>query len=144
MAEPTGSIRSLRDTDWSHLLTLLRDRRTGLSIGVALGLAWTLGKIAVPLLTQAAIDRSIEGDSSVFAWAGAIAAAGVVTGSFTAARRHIAFRESRMVETLLRERIHDHVLGLHPGYHDRAQTGQLMSRMSADLNQIQMFVVMIP
>jgi len=68
----------------------------------------------------------------------------VVTGSFTAARRHIAFRESRMVETLLRERIHDHVLGLHPGYHDRAQTGQLMSRMSADLNQIQMFVVMIP
>ena len=144
MAEPTGSIRSLRDTDWSHLLTLLRDRRTGLSIGVALGLAWTLGKIAVPLLTQAAIDRSIEGDSSVFAWAGAIAAAGVVTGSFTAARRHIAFRESRMVETLLREHIHDHVLGLHPGYHDRAQTGQLMSRMSADLNQIQMFVVMIP
>ncbi len=144
MAEPTGSIRSLRDTDWSHLLTLLRDRRTGLSIGVALGLAWTLGQIAVPLLTQAAIDRSIEGDSSVFAWAGAIAAAGVVTGSFTAARRHIAFRESRMVETLLRERIHDHVLGLHPGYHDLAQTGQLMSRMSADLNQIQMFVVMIP
>jgi ATP-binding cassette subfamily B protein len=134
----------LRETDWSHLLTLLRARRRGLAIGVALGLAWTLGKIAVPLLTQAAIDRSIEGDSSVLTWAGAIAVAGVVTGSFTAARRHIAFRESRMVETLLRERIHDHVLGLHPAYHDRAQTGQLMSRMSADLNQIQMFVVMIP
>lgn len=49
-----------------------------------------------------------------------------------------------MVETMLRERIHDHVLGLHPEYHDNAQTGQLMSRMSSDLNQVQMFVVMIP
>jgi ATP-binding cassette subfamily B protein len=134
----------LRDTDWSHLVSLLRDRRRGLSIGVALGLAWTLGKIAVPLLTQSAIDHSINGDGSVLAWSAAIAAAGVVTGSFTAARRHIAFRESRMVETLMRERIHDHVLGLHPAYHDHAQTGQLMSRMSADLNQVQMFVVMIP
>lgn len=147
MADQTpraGSVRSLRDTDWSHLLTLLRDRRQGLGIAVALGLAWTFGKIAVPLLTQAAIDRSISADGSVLVWAGAIAGAGVVTGSFTAARRHIAFRESRMVETLLREQIHDHVLGLHPAYHDRAQTGQLMSRMSADLNQVQMFVVMIP
>ncbi len=143
-APERGSVRSLRDTDWSHLVSLLRDRRRGLSIGVALGLAWTLGKIAVPLLTQSAIDHSINGDGSVLAWSAAIAAAGVVTGSFTAARRHIAFRESRMVETLMRERIHDHVLGLHPAYHDHAQTGQLMSRMSADLNQVQMFVVMIP
>ena len=143
-APERGSVRSLRDTDWSHLLSLLRDRRRGLSIGVALGLAWTLGKIAVPLLTQSAIDHSIDGESSVLAWSAAIAAAGLVTGSFTAARRHIAFRESRMVETLMRERIHDHVLGLHPAYHDHAQTGQLMSRMSADLNQVQMFVVMIP
>ena len=139
-----GAVRSLRDTDWSYLLRLLGQRRRGLTIGVLLGLAWTLGKIAVPLLTQAAIDRSIADDGSVVVWAGAIAAAGLITGSFTAARRHIAFRESRMVETLLREEIHDHVIGLHPGYHDHAQTGQLMSRMSADLNQIQMFVVMIP
>ena len=49
-----------------------------------------------------------------------------------------------MVEMILRGRIHDHVLGLHPGYHDTAQTGQLMSRMSSDLNQVQMFVVMLP
>ena len=33
---------------------------------------------------------------------------------------------------------------LHVAFHDRAQTGQLMSRANSDLQQIQAFVVMIP
>ncbi|MEY3362596.1 MAG: hypothetical protein RLZZ538_139, partial [Actinomycetota bacterium] len=47
-------------------------------------------------------------------------------------------------ETLLRERIFAHIQRLHVGYHDRTQTGQLMSRASSDLQQVQQFVVMIP
>ena len=77
-------------------------------------------------------------------WAVLIGCAGLMTGTFTALRRYIAFRESRLTETRLRERLFDHILGLHIGYHDRAQTGQLMSRSSSDLNQVQAFVVMIP
>jgi len=105
---------------------------------------WTVGKISVPLLTREAIDGAIDVGGSALGWALVIVAAGILTGSLTAARRYLAFRESRMVEMILRGRIHDHVLGLHPGYHDIAQTGQLMSRMSSDLNQVQMFVVMLP
>ena len=141
---PPGRVRRLADTDWSHLTDLLRRQRVGLGIAVAFGLAWTVGKISVPLLTRAAIDRSIAGDESALVWAGWIAVAGLATGLLTGGRRYLAFRESRMIETVLRERIHAHILGLHPGFHDRAQTGQLMSRMSADLNQVQMFVVMLP
>jgi ATP-binding cassette subfamily B protein len=122
----------------------LRDRRRGLSLAIATGLVWTVGKISVPLLTREAIDRAIDVGGSALNWALVIVLAGVLTGSLTAARRYLAFRESRMVEMILRGRIHDHVLGLHPGYHDTAQTGQLMSRMSSDLNQVQMFVVMLP
>ncbi|HNJ98816.1 MAG TPA: ABC transporter ATP-binding protein, partial [Ilumatobacteraceae bacterium] len=59
-------------------------------------------------------------------------------------RRWCAFRESRLSEALLRERLYHHVVRLHVGYHDHTQTGQLMSRASSDLNQIQSFVVMIP
>jgi ATP-binding cassette subfamily B protein len=139
-----GRVRRLADTDWSHLVDLLRRQRVGLTVAVAFGLVWTAGKISVPLLTRTAIDRAIIGDASALAWAGWIALAGVVTGLLTGGRRYLAFRESRMIETILRERIHAHVLGLHAGFHDRAQTGQLMSRMSADLNQVQMFVVMLP
>ena len=45
---------------------------------------------------------------------------------------------------MLREHLFGHVLRLHAGYHDRTQTGQLMSRASSDLQQVQGFVVMIP
>ncbi len=81
---------------------------------------------------------------SVLWWAGLIIIAGVITGIFTATRRYLAFRESRLTEARLREQLFNHILSLHVGYHDRAQTGQLMSRASSDLNQIQAFVVMIP
>ncbi len=67
-----------------------------------------------------------------------------MAGSLTAFRRYYSFREARWTETRLRERLFSHMMALHIGYHDRAQTGQLMSRSSSDLNQIQMFVVMIP
>ena len=145
-AEPpaAGGVRGIRDTRWDHLTDILRDRRRGLSLAIATGLVWTVGKISVPLLTREAIDRAIDVGGSALNWALVIVLAGVLTGSLTAARRYLAFRESRMVEMILRGRIHDHVLGLHPGYHDTAQTGQLMSRMSSDLNQVQMFVVMLP
>ena len=77
-------------------------------------------------------------------WSALIASAGLVAGAFTAFRRYVAFREARWTETQFRERLFDHILRLHVGYHDRTQTGQLMSRASSDLQQIQAFVVMIP
>lgn len=129
---------------WRPLLQLLRRQWFGLALGVGVGLLWTLGKVAVPWLTEQAIDQGIEGDDRAWTWAILIACAGLVTGTFTALRRYIAFSQSRLVERRLRERFLGHVLGLHIGYHDRAQTGQLMSRASSDLNQIQAFVVMIP
>ena len=128
---------------WKYLVDVLSRQRRGLALGIAVGLVWTVGKIAIPQLTRHAVD-SIERGGSVVIWAVLIGCAGVMTGTFTALRRYIAFRESRLTETRLRERLFDHILGLHIGYHDRAQTGQLMSRSSSDLNQVQAFVVMIP
>lgn len=129
---------------WALLVDTLSAQRRNLAIGTIIGLGWTLGKIGAPLLVRFGIDRGIREDDRLWMWAGLIAVAGVVAGSFTAFRRFYAFREARWTETRLRERIFGHIMSLHIGYHDRAQTGQLMSRSSSDLNQIQMFVVMIP
>ncbi|MDJ0768493.1 MAG: ABC transporter ATP-binding protein [Ilumatobacter sp.] len=129
---------------WGPLLRLVRRQWRGLALGALVGLLWTSGKVAVPQLTRLAIDRSIEGAESAWGWAFLIACAGLVSGTFTATRRYVAFRESRLTETRLRERLLNHILGLHIGYHDRAQTGQLMSRASSDIQQVQMFVVMLP
>ena len=47
MAESTPThnrIRSVRETNWSHLIVLLKAQWVGIAAGVALGIAWTIGK----------------------------------------------------------------------------------------------------
>lgn len=129
---------------WRLLVTTLRLQQRQLLTGVAVGLSWTMGKVAVPQLTKLAIDKGIEKHGSLLFWTLLILAAATVAGIFAAWRRYIAFRESRVTESNLRERIFAQIQGLHVGYHDRAQTGQLMSRSSSDLQQVQSFVVNIP
>ena len=129
---------------WRLLIATLRLQVRGLSMGAGVGLAWTLGKVAVPQLTRLAIDKGIEKDGSLIFWTMLILAAATVAGFFAACRRYFAFRESRLTETYLRERLFAQIQGLHVGFHDTAQTGQLMSRSSSDLQQVQGFVVNIP
>ena len=129
---------------WGLLATTLRAQRRNLILGTVLGLVWMLGKISVPILVRFGIDHGIKQGDKLWLWASMVAVAGVLVGSFTAFRRFYAFREARWTETRLREQLFGHIMSLHIGYHDRAQTGQLMSRSSSDLTQIQNFVVMIP
>lgn len=129
---------------WPLLRRMLRQQRRGLIAGMIVGLLWSAAKVTVPRLTRVAVDRGVIGRESLWFWSGIIAAVAVIAGVFSGWRRWIAFRESRLTETVLREQIFEHIMDLHVGYHDRTQTGQLMSRASSDLMQIQGFVVMIP
>lgn len=133
-----------RRSGWPILRALLVRQRAGLVIGIVVGLVWSAGKVAVPGLTRLAIDHGINGTGSLLAWGLLIAAVGVLAGMFTALRRWYAFRESRTSEMVLREQLFEHIQHLHVAYHDQTQTGQLMSRASSDLLQVQAFVVMIP
>jgi ATP-binding cassette, subfamily B, bacterial len=129
---------------WKLLSSTLRAQRRNLIIGSLIGLLWMVGKISVPILVRFSIDRGIGDGDRLWLWVLLIAVSGLLVGTFTALRRYYAFREARWTETRLRERLFNHIMSLHVGYHDRAQTGQLMSRSSSDLQQIQSFVVMIP
>jgi ATP-binding cassette subfamily B protein len=141
---PNAKTETSGDSRWALLWSTLRAQRRNLVIGTVVGLVWMVGKVSVPILVRYGIDRGIEQGEYLWLWTLLIALAGVLAGTFTALRRFYAFREARWTETRLRERMFGHIMSLHIGYHDRAQTGQLMSRSSSDLNQIQMFVVMIP
>jgi ATP-binding cassette subfamily B protein len=141
---PNAETESSGDSRWALLWSTLKAQRRNLIIGTVVGLVWMAGKVSVPILVRYGIDRGIEQGEYLWLWTLLIALAGVLAGTFTALRRFYAFREARWTETRLRERLFNHIMSLHIGYHDRAQTGQLMSRSSSDLNQIQMFVVMIP
>jgi ATP-binding cassette subfamily B protein len=135
-----------RSTGWALILDACRHRWRGITLGVLVGLGWTAGKVSVGLLVQRAVDRGIEPEdmTELRTWSLAIAGAAVVVGTFTGLRRYLAFREARWIEADLRERLFAHFQRLHFAFHDRAQTGQLMSRANTDLQQIQAFVVMIP
>src|SRR5262249_55578839 len=74
----------------------------------------------------------------------AIGLAACISATFTGIRRYSAFRESRLTEQVLRDRVFAHTQRLHFGYHDRTQTGELLSRANTDLLQIENFVVLIP
>jgi len=138
--------RRQRGIGWELILDACRRRRAGIALGVLVGLGWTAGKVSVGVLVQRAVDRGIEADDMVALrmWALVIAGVAVVVGTLTGIRRYLAFREARWIETDLRERLFAHFQRLHFAFHDRAQTGQLMSRANTDLQQIQAFVVMIP
>jgi ATP-binding cassette subfamily B protein len=123
---------------------VLREQRAGLVAGVVVGLLWSAGKVTVPKLTSLAVDHAVLGSGSLLFWSLLIGFVAVIAGIFTAWRRWYAFKESRLTETVLRERLFAHIMRLHVGYHDHTQTGQLMSRASSDLLQVQGFVVMIP
>jgi len=133
-----------RSEGWKLLRGMLRDQRRNLLLGAVIGISWAGFKTAVPQMTKNAINQGIEKDGPLLKWVLIIAGLGVLTGLLSGMRRYVAFRESRWAETLLRERLFAHLIGLNVGYHDKAQTGQLMSRASSDLMQIQGFIVMIP
>lgn len=130
--------RLLRDTVWKQ--------RGGIALGVGAGLLWVGGKVAVPALVRQAIDRGIAVDSQseVEIWALWIALAGVVSAIFTGFRRYLATLEARKAEQHLRGRMFAHIQRLHFAYHDRMQTGQLMSRANTDLQAVASIIMMIP
>ncbi|HMI93832.1 MAG TPA: ABC transporter ATP-binding protein [Polyangiales bacterium] len=131
---------------WQLIRAQMREQRAGVALGVGAGLCWTAGKIAVPMLVRKAIDHGIAAGSQAapLRWALWVGVAGVVAACFTGARRYLGFREGRRAETALRERVFEQVLRLHFAYHDRTQTGELMTRAHSDLLQIQNFVTLIP
>ena len=135
-----------RRAGWRLIIRLLRSQWAGVTFGVVVGLCWTAAKVSAPALVQRAIDQGIVADdhAALVQWSLAIAGVAVAAALFTGLRRYWAFRESRMVETRLRDEIYAHIQRLHFGFHDRVQAGDLMSRANTDLQQIQALVVLIP
>jgi ATP-binding cassette subfamily B protein len=124
----------------------LRPELRGVVLAALFGLVWTAAKVSVPWLARLAIDSGvIPGDSgALLRWSLVLVAVGLVQGACTGLRRFMAIGTAVRVETDLRQRLFAHLQRLHFAFHDRAQTGQLMSRSHSDLQQIHFFLVFIP
>jgi ATP-binding cassette subfamily B protein len=113
---------------------------------VLVGLIWTVMMVVGPLAIESGVDRGVlkENFKETLLWAGAIVLIGLLQGGASAIRRYKAFSMAYGVETDLRRRLFDHLVRLHMGFHDSAQTGALMSRSVSDLQQVSNFAVNIP
>jgi ATP-binding cassette subfamily B protein len=128
---------------FARLLGFLRPYRRGVVWSTGLAAAAMAATMAIPFLSGRAIDavgRLQHGRGELLALALAVAAVGVVRLAISAARRLIAGRVSLGVEFDLRTVLFGTLQSLELAFFDRQQTGQLMSRMTVDLQSIRFFL----
>ncbi len=102
----------------------------------------TAGSLVVPRLTQVVIDQGITPGNRAMIVGGAvgIVLAAAVAAVFTYVQGFLAAKASQGVAYDLRNALYAHIQRLSFGYHDRAQTGQLLTRATSDVELVRMFV----
>jgi ATP-binding cassette subfamily B protein len=98
--------------------------------------------LAIPKLTGRAIDLALgssEVNLLVFTALG-IGAAGILRGLLNYFQTYLAEALSQRVAYDLRNMLYDRLQKLSYAFHDRSQTGQLMSRATSDVEGVRMFV----
>ena len=120
---------------WHVLLT---------SIGAAL--VSSAAVASVPLLLGDAVNQGLLDRhwGRFGTYVAVIAVLGLVQALASGGRRWWNGVASRRVESELRRRFHDHLLYLDVGYHSDVNRGQLLSRVTSDLFQIQAVVSSAP
>jgi ATP-binding cassette subfamily B protein len=100
------------------------------------------GMVAVPLIVKQVIDGPIaDGDrQGVVRWAVLVAVIAVVEVFLAFGRRYLLTVLSTGLETRLRDDLYAQLQRLDVGFHDRWQSGQLLSRAMTDLSVIRRFV----
>jgi ATP-binding cassette subfamily B protein len=130
---------------WGTLLRLLgfaRPYRVALWLSIALALGAQAFELAVPWLTGDVIDQAIRPKDTerLRVLIGLMLAAAVLRFVLMVARRLVAGRMAVAIEYDLRNRTYAHLQRLSFSFFDRNQTGQLMSRATADVGAVRIFL----
>ena len=116
-----------------------------LASGAFLGLLIsTATRLVIPRLTQTIIDGGIAGGRlDVVVWAAAGTVGLAVAGSvFSFLQGVLSARTAQGIAYDLRNQLYAKIQSLSFSYHDRAQTGQLLTRATSDVDAVRMFVGM--
>jgi ATP-binding cassette subfamily B multidrug efflux pump len=102
------------------------------------------GNLVIPRLTQTVIDQGITaGEMRAIIW-GALGMVSValLRAVFSYLQGVLAAKASQGVAYDLRNALYAHIQSLSFGYHDRAQTGQLLTRATSDVEMVRSFISM--
>jgi ABC-type multidrug transport system fused ATPase/permease subunit len=120
---------------------MLPHRRVLILTGTLAVVSQALG-LVVPWLTGRVVDDAVTNHDHKRLWmlVGVIVVVGTVKAIVMVARRLLAGNLSLDVEYDLRTGVYRHLLTLEQHYHDDHQTGQLLSRATADVTAIRVFL----
>ena len=106
--------------------------------------AATLSMMAIPALLGSAINAALESGlrSQLLVLSGAILLVSVLRGAFSYGQTYLGEAVSQRAAYDLRNDIFRKLQSLSFGFHDRQQTGNLMSKATADVDAVRMFISM--
>ncbi|MBY8874357.1 ABC transporter ATP-binding protein/permease [Micromonospora sp. PLK6-60] len=109
---------------------------------LAAALAATGASLAVPLLTQRVVDGPIadRDPAGVLRLGGLALLLGLAEAALIVVRRWTQSSASVGMEAAIRADVYAHLQRLPAAFHDRWQTGQLLSRITSDLSAIRRFL----
>src|SRR4051812_6717440 len=117
-----------------------REWRLGV-LGLSLALVYTLISIAIPLLTQRAIDDAIvRHKHPLWPYISAIVALALLRFAVNFSRRYATARIGIRIEARMRELLYHAYLRFPRAFYDRHATGQVLSRATNDLYPIRYFI----
>ena len=125
-----------------RIIALLRPHwLSALRAVVRLGLS-TCFALIVPWLLAWVIDTGLQHGqfSTLLLATGAILATSTLRGLFAYEQGYLSQAVSNLVAYDLRNRLYDHLQTLSFSFHDEAETGQLMSRLTVDIEAVRNFI----
>jgi ATP-binding cassette subfamily B protein len=125
-----------------RIVGLLRPYWRRVVVAFVLGAAMMAITTVIPLIIRTIIDEGLtQRVPGVLGRAvGLLMLLALVRWVAGGLRRNISGRVGTDVEYDLRNRLARHLMALEPAYHDRAQTGQLLSRATSDIRSLRYFV----
>ncbi|WHY71000.1 ABC transporter ATP-binding protein [Fictibacillus enclensis] len=122
---------------WGNLLPY----RKRLTLGLLLVLTVACMNLINPYVAGKIVDRVIYGNQNVLLWQ----LLAIMIGS-TLIRTGVRYGYQMLFENLsqnlifmIREKLYDHLNQLEPGFYDRTKTGDIMARMTSDLEAVRHF-----
>ncbi|MEI3865936.1 ABC transporter ATP-binding protein [Microbacterium sp. CCNWLW134] len=122
----------------ARLLPFVRPVLPRLALGAGSALIASLLALAIPLVLEAIIQGPINsGDIGLIGWgAAAILGLGIAEAAMVYLRRWFVLAPATMVEYELRQTFYSRLQRLPVSFHDRWQSGQLLSRMMQDISTL--------
>jgi len=130
-------VRTLR-----RLLPYVRPYRTQMAVMTLAALSALTASTAVPLVVKRVVDGPVahHHHAGLITLSWLALALGVSEGMLLWLRRHVLASAATGMEATMRDDLYAHLQRLPVSFHDRWQSGQLLSRATTDLSVIRRFV----